>query len=129
MVIYIKKVFLVILLFLFNVIHIDSNSTKNLFYNDEDPYYIDTYTLYFINTNTNELKQKLSLLDINVLSYIINNEKYYARNIDILEQNYLKDKSLKDKIYYKEYGIKIDAINVSCEVEELIKLQNIIDIY
>lgn len=129
MVIYIKKFFLIILLFLFNIIHIDSNSTKNLFYDDKDPYYIDTYTLYFKNTDTKELKEKLSILDINVLNYIINEEKYYARNIDVLEENYLKDKPLKDKIYYEEYGIKIDAINVACEVEELIKLQNIIDIY
>lgn len=118
-----------ILFFLFNTLHIDSNSNKRLIYNRNELYENNINTVYFIDTNTNELREKLQNRNIQILSYIINEEKYYARNIDILEEIYLKDESLENKILYDIQGIKIDGIVVRCTNKELIELEELFKIY
>ncbi len=130
MVINIKKILLFIcLFFLFNTLEIDSNSDKILLYNKGDLYQEEYHKVYFYNTNSKELKNILNILDIDVLSYIIDDKKYYASNIDELTQKYIKDKSIEEQIYYDEYGIKIDSINIKCVNNELLKLEKLVNIY
>ncbi len=129
-VINIKKILLFIcFFFLFNTLEIDSNSDKILLYNKGDLYQEEFHKVYFYNTNSKELKSFLNILDIEVLSYIVDDKKYYASNIDELTQKYIKDKSIEEQIYYNEYGIKIDGINIKCINNELLKLENLTNVY
>ena len=123
------KLLTFIILFIFNVIHIDSNSTKRLVYDINDNYDNKVNTVYFINTTTNEFEEKQNIFDIQILSYIINDKKYYARNIEKLKEQFFKDKTLEEKIYYETYGIKIDALNIMCTNNELMKLDTVFGIY
>ena len=129
MVINLKIFFFLIFFFLFNTPHIDSNSSKRLIYDVNDLYSREYNKIYFVNTNTNELRETLEQLDIEILSYIIEEKKYYARSINELEEIYLQEKNETEKILYDINGIPIDAINVICTNNELIKLEKIIDIY
>lgn len=115
--------------FLFNTLEVDSNSNKTLFYDRNNLYEENHYTVYFINTNSIELEKVLNTLNIRVLSYIINDKKYYARNIDEIVSIYSKDKSLYEKTYYEKNGINIDGINIVSQNIELIKLEKNINIY
>ena len=126
----IKKLLLLFCLcFLFNVSEIDSNSDKVLFYDKEHLYDESNFKVYFVNTNSNELKNILNILDIRVLSYIIDDEKYYARNIDKLIEDYVSNKTLEEKIYYLNNGIQIDGINIVCQTNELLKLEALTNVY
>ena len=126
----IKKLLLLFCLcFLFNVGEIDSNSDKVLFYDKEHLYDESNFKVYFVNINSNELKNILNILDIRVLSYIIDDEKYYARNIDKLIEDYVSNKSLEEKIYYLNNGIQIDGINIVCQTNELLKLEALTNVY
>lgn len=109
--------------------HIDSNSNKRLMFDRINIYDENYYSIYFVNTNSKELNNKLNILDIDILSYIIDNKKYYARDINGLSEKYLKDKTLEERVYYESNGFKIDGINVVCQNNELLKLEKIIDIY
>ena len=130
MVVNIKRLLLFIcLFFLFNTLEADSNSDKLLFYDKKELYDENIYNVYFINTNSIKLENVINILDIEVLSYTIDNHKYYASNISELTNKYLIDKSINEELYYNEYGIKIDGITVLCTNEELIKLENMISIY
>ena len=40
-----------------------------------------------------------------------------------LVKTFIKDKSVEEKIYYELNGIKIDGITITCEVNELMKLE------
>ena len=126
----IKKLLLFFcLFFLFNTLEIDSNNTKILLYDRNNIDFEDYFKIYFNNTNTNELKEVLPNYNIRILSYIIDDKKYYARNIDELVSIYTRSKSLEEKIYYDNYGIKVDGINAMCEARELIKLEKVIHFY
>ncbi len=130
MVIIIKKILLFFcIFFLFNTLEVDSNSNKNLFYDRNNIYEENHYTVYFNNANSIELEEVLNNLNIRVLSYIIDDKKYYARNIDELVRLYSKDKSLYEKVYYENNGINIDGINIVSQNIELIKLEKIISVY
>jgi hypothetical protein len=130
MVIYIKKILLFLcFFFLFNTLEVDSNSDKLLFYNKNELYEENYHIIYFYNITSKELKSILNILDIEVLSYIIDNNKYYARNIDELTKIYCKDKNINEQLYYYEYGISIDAISIICTNNELLKLENLASIY
>ena len=118
-----------VLFFLFNTLHIDSNASKRLIYNKNNLYENNINIIYFIDTNTNELRDKLKNKKIEIISYIINDKKYYARNIDVLEEIYLKDENLENKIIYSIQGIKIDGIVLRCTNKELIELEKILKIY
>lgn len=124
-----KKIFLLLcLFFICNTPELNSNCDKELYY-EKNKYEENNYKIYFINTNSNELKNIIPNLDIRILSYIIDNEKYYARNIDELLNIYISDMNLSNKIYYEKNGIQIDGINVMCNTYELEKLENYIDIF
>lgn len=130
MVICIKKFLcFIIFFFLFNLNHIDSNSNKRLIYNSDDIYDVGSFKVYFINSSTDDLREVFDILDLNITSYTINGKKYYARNIDILENEFLKNKTKDEILYYMEHGIKVDKINVVCTINEIMKLENMVDIY
>ena len=115
--------------FLFNLNHIDSNSNKRLIYNSDDIYDVGSFKVYFVNSSIDDLREVFDILDLNITSYTINGKKYYARNIDILENEFLKNKTKDEILYYMEHGIKVDKINVVCTINEIMKLENMVDIY
>lgn len=124
------KIFIFISLFLiFNINEIDSNSDKILYYDSSDMHREDIFKVYLKDTNSIMLESILKGLNINILNYIIEDKKYYARNIDDLINKYTKDKSIEDKIYYEVNGIKIDALTIDCEVSELMKLEKLVKTY
>lgn len=123
------KLLTFIILFIFNTLYIDSNSSKRLIYDINDNYDNKLNTVYFIDLNTNDLQEKINIFDIQILSYIIGDKKYYARNIEKLKEQFFKDKTLEEKIYYETYGIKIDALNIMCTNNELMKLDTVFGIY
>ena len=126
----IKKILLSLcLFFLFNTLEIDSNYDKSLVYDKNNLYEEDDHIIYFYDMDNNKLKSIINKLNIEVLSYTIDDKVYYANSIDDLENKYLKDKSLDETIYYLEYGFRIDSIHVLCVNNELIKLEKIANIY
>lgn len=130
MVINIKKILLFLcLFFLFNTLEIDSNSDKVVIYDKVNLYDESVFKIYFDNVSSYELDSVLSNLNIRVLSYIIDEKRYYARSTRELMENYTKDLSINEKIYYDRYGLNIDGINAVCNNLDLIKLEELINIY
>lgn len=126
----IKKILLSLcLFFLFNTLEIDSNYDKSLVYDKNNLYEEDDHIIYFYDMDNNKLKSIINKLNIEVLSYTIDDKVYYANSIDDLEKVFLKDKSLDETIYYLEYGFRIDSIHALCVNNELIKLEKIANIY
>ena len=125
----IKKIILFLcLFFLFDTLKVDSNSEKYLLYDkniNEESY----RSIYFDRINSNILNDIINKLDINVLSYIIDEEKYYARNIDELINDYISEKELNEKIYYLNNGILIDGINIRCDNKIINELEKLTFIY
>lgn len=115
--------------FLFNTIHIDSNSSKRLIYNQNDLYESNISTIYFVNANSNDIRKILDYLNLEATTYIVEDKKYYVRNVDILLEVYNKNKSLEDKLFNEINGIKIDGIKVNCTNAELIEIDKWFDIY
>ena len=112
------------ILFIFNILHVDSDSSKNLFYTDSS-----YYNIYFVNTTSKELKESLKSVDMLILSYKIDGKKYYVNSIDELISEYCESKSLNEKLYYEENGVLIDSISVISDENEVKRLQNIVKIY
>ncbi len=130
MVINIKKILLFLcLFFLFNTLEIDSNSDKVVIYDKVNLYDESVFKIYFDNVSSYELDSVLSNLNIRVLSYIIDEKRYYARSTRELMENYTKDLSINEKIFYDRYGLNIDGINAVCNNLDLIKLEELINIY
>ena len=126
----ILRTFIFISLFLvFNINEIDSNSDKILYYDSSDIHVEDTFKVYLKNTNSNKLNEVLKILNIDVLNYTIEDKKYYARNIDDLIERFTKDKTLEEKIYYELKGVTIDSVTIYCEVDELMKFENLVKTY
>lgn len=126
----ILRTFIFISLFLvFNINEIDSNSDKVLHYDKTDIHVEDTFKVYFKSINSNELDDILKYVNVDVMNYIVEDKKYYARDINELVKTFIKDKSIEDKIYYELNGIKIDGITITCEVNELMKLENLTKVY
>ena len=126
----IKKIILfLLLLFSFNTLEVDSNSDKILFYDKSDLYLEDTFKVYLKDVNSIDLDNVLNDLNIRVLSYEIDNIKYYANDINELINKFVKDKPLEEKIYYENKGVFINSIVVNCTVNELIKLENLIEMF
>lgn len=115
--------------FLFNTIHIDSNSSKRLIYNQNDLYESNINIIYFVNANSNDIRKILDYLNLEATTYIVEDKKYYVRNVDILLEVYNKNKSLEDKLFNEINGIKIDGIKVNCTNAELIEIDKWFDIY
>lgn len=126
----IKKILIFLCFFLcFNTLEVDSNSDKIVYYDNNDLYNKKVYKLYFDSLNSNELNELIKEKDLQILSYYIDGNKYYARDIDELDNIYLKDKPLSEKIYYEYNGYNIDAIKVLCDVNEIINLKDKTHIY
>ena len=115
--------------FLFNTIHIDSNSSKRLIYNQNDLYESNKNTIYFVNANSYDIRKILDYLNLEATTYIVEDKIYYVRNVDILLEVYNKNKSLEDKLFNEINGIKIDGIKVNCTNAELIEIDKWFDIY
>ena len=96
--------------FLFNTIHIDSNSSKRLVYNQNDLYESNINTIYFVNANSNDIRKILDYLNLEATTYIVEDKKYYVRNVNILLEEYTKNKSLEEKLFDEINGIKVDGI-------------------
>ncbi len=125
----IKKIlFFLSIFFIFNISVLDSNSSKYLLYDKKDIYLEDYFTLYFKDVNSYRLESIINGLKVNIVSYIIDGNEYYVRNINDLIYEYTKNLELKDKLYYYDNGIDIEGINIICEVSELMVLDNLIDI-
>lgn len=116
------------LFFIFNVYEIDSESEKKLIYDTSKLYEEDNYLIYFKDLNSKELG-KFKNYNVDILSYLIDDKRYYARNSEILVEEYTKDMNLENKALYEINGVKINALNVVCTVEELIKIEHDFNIY
>lgn len=116
------------LFFLYNISDIDSESKKRLIYDVSNLYEEDNYLIYFKDLNSKEI-DKFKKYNIQILSYIIDDKKYYARNSEILIKEYTKEMNQERKVIYEINGIKINALNVVCTVEELIKIERDFNIY
>ena len=124
-----KTLIFITLFIVFNINEIDSNSDKALHYDKTDIHAEDTFKVYFKSINSNELNDILKYVNVDVINYIIKDKKYYARNINELVKTFIKDKSIEEKIYYELNGIKVDGITITCEVNELMKLENLTKVY
>ena len=124
-----KTLIFITLFIVFNINEIDSNSDKVLNYDKTDIHLEDTFKVYFKSLNSNELDNILKYVNVEVMNYIIDDKKYYVRNINELIKTFIKDKSVEEKIYYELNGIKIDGITITCEVNELMKLEKLTKVY
>ena len=124
-----KTLIFITLFIVFNINEIDSNSDKVLHYDKTDIHLEDTFKVYFKSINSNELDNILKYVNVEVMNYIIDDKKYYVRNIKELIKTFIKDKSVEEKIYYELNGIKIDGITITCEVNELMKLEKLTKVY
>ena len=125
----IKLLFMLTIFLTFNIGEIDSNSDKILYYDRSNLNYIDTFKIYFKDTNSYSLNNSLKKTNIQVISYTIDNKKYYARNIEELIKQYTKNLNNELKVYYHINGVKIDNITAICKVYDLIKLEKLERIY
>ena len=126
----IKKILVFLCFFiLFNTMEVDSNSDKIIYLDNDESYNKKVYTLYFDSINSIYLEDLIKTFNLNVLSYYIDDNKYYARNIDELNKLYLNDKTLSEKIYYEENGYIITSIKVLCSKEDIINLKAKTHIY
>lgn len=125
----IKLLFMLSIFLTFNTGEIDSNSDKILYYDRNNLNYIDTFKIYFKDTNSYSLNNSLKKTNIQVISYTIDNKKYYARNIEELIKQYTKNLNNELKVYYDINGVKIDNITAICKVYDLIKLEKLERIY
>ena len=116
------------LFFLFNISDIYSESEKKLIYDVSKLYEEDNHLIYFKDLNSNDI-YKFKKYNIQILSYLIDGKKYYARNNEILVNEYTKEMNQEKKALYKINGVKINALNVVCTVEELIKIEHDFNIY
>lgn len=116
------------LFFLFDIYEIDSESEKKLIYDTSKLYEEDNYLIYFKDLNSKEL-DRLKKYNVDILSYLIGDERYYARNSQALIKEYTKDMNMENKILYEINGVKINALNVVCTVEELINIERDFKIY
>lgn len=125
----IKLLFMLTIFLTYNIGEIDSNSDKILYYDRNNLNYIDTFKIYFKDTNSYSLNNSLKKTNIQVISYTIDNKKYYARNIEELIKQYTKNLNNELKVYYDINGVKIDNITAICKVYDLIKLEKLERIY
>lgn len=126
----IKKIlFFFILFFTFNTLEIESNSDKYLVYNRKDIYDTGSFKVFFYNANSEKLDKFIKENNIIVKYYIVNDKKYYVRNIDKLILLYTSEMNSNDKIYYLYNGINIDGVYVNTSVEKLMLFEKEFNIY
>ena len=124
-----KILFFFILFFTFNTLEIESNSDKYLIYNRKDIYDTGSFKVFFYNANSEKLDKFIKENNIIVKYYIVNDKKYYVRNIDKLILLYTSEMNSNDKIYYLYNGINIDGVCVNTSVEKLMLLEKEFNIY
>lgn len=124
-----KILFFFILFFTFNTLEIESNSDKYLIYNKKDIYDTGSFKVFFYNANSEKLDKFIKENNIIVKYYIVNDKKYYVRNIDKLILLYTSEMNSNDKIYYLYNGINIDGVCVNTSVEKLMLLEKEFNIY
>lgn len=118
-----------ILFFTFNTLEIESNSDKYLVYNRKDIYDTGSFKVFFYNANSEKLDKFIKENNIIVKYYIVNDKKYYVRNIDKLILLYTSEMNSNDKIYYLYNGINIDGVCVNTSVEKLMLLEKEFNVY
>ena len=124
-----KILFFFILFFTFNTLEIESNSDKYLVYDRKDIYDTGSFKVFFYNANSEKLDKFIKENNIIVKYYIVNDKKYYVRNIDKLILLYTSVKNSNDKIYYLYNGINIDGVCVNTSVEKLMLFEKEFNIY
>lgn len=124
-----KILFFFILFFTFNTLEIESNSDKYLVYNRKDIYDTGSFKVFFYNANSEKLDKFIKENNIIVKYYIVNDKKYYVRNIDKLILLYTSEMNSNDKIYYLYNGINIDGVCVNTSVEKLMLLEKEFNVY
>ena len=124
-----KILFFFILFFTFNTLEIESNSDKYLVYDRKDIYDTGSFKVFFYNANSEKLDKFIKENNIIVKYYIVNDKKYYVRNIDILILLYTSEMNSNDKIYYLYNGINIDGVCVNTSVEKLMLFEKEFNIY
>lgn len=133
MVIIIKTIIKLLLFFsiaIFDIDSIDSNSDKVLLIDRVNIHDENNYNIYFKdNVNVYDLDIIVDNYNIKINSYIIDNKKYYAKDINELIDKYSIDKNMEEKIYYKLRGFNIDGLNVTCENIDLINLSKVEKLY
>lgn len=115
--------------FIFDLEEINSNSDKKLLYNLNNIHEENYYKIYLKNVNTIKLKEIINILDLDIISYGIDKDVYYSKNIDLLLKDYSKNLSLEDKLNYEIKGINVDFITTRCEIDKIIKLEDMGLIY
>lgn len=124
-----KLFILFISFFIFDLSVIDSNSDMRVIYNLNNTEEEGYFKLYFRGINSRELDEILNDLDIKVLSFIVDDKKYYIDSVDKLVNEYVKDMSIDKRLYYEINGIKIDGLTTVSEVSKIIKLEKLNVIY
>ncbi len=124
-----KILFFFILFFTFNTLEIESNSDKYLVYDRKDIYDTGSFKVFFYNANSEKLDKFIKENNIIVKYYIVNDKKYYVRNIDKLILLYTSEMNSNDKIYYLYNGINIDGVCVNTSVEKLMLFEKEFNIY
>ena len=124
-----KILFFFILFFTFNTLEIESNSDKYLVYDRKDIYDTGSFKVFFYNANSEKLDKFIKENNIIVKYYIVNDKKYYVRNIDKLILLYTSEMNNNDKIYYLFNGINIDGVCVNTSVEKLMLFEKEFNIY
>lgn len=124
-----KILFFFILFFTFNTLEIESNSDKYLVYDRKDIYDTGSFKVFFYNANSEKLDKFIKENNIIVKYYIVNDKKYYVRNIDKLILLYTSEMNSNDKIYYLYNGINIDGVCVNTSIEKLMLLEKEFNIY
>jgi len=109
--------------FIFDLQEINSNSDKKLLYNLNNKNEEKYYKIYLKNINSHKLKDIINDLDLDIISYGINEKVYYSKDINNLINDYTKNLSIENKIYYTINGINIDYITTRCETEKIIELE------
>lgn len=124
-----KILFFFILFFTFNTLEIESNSDKYLVYDRKDIYDTGSFKVFFYNANSDKLDKFIKENNIIVKYYIVNDKKYYVRNIDKLILLYTSEMNNNDKIYYLYNGINIDGVCINTSVEKLMLFEKEFNIY
>ena len=116
--------------FIYNLESVDSNSDKILLYDNVNIHDENNFKVYFKNSiNSYNIDSLINKFNIEIISYIVDDKYYYAKdNIDLINK-YTNNKSLEEKIYYELKGINVEGLYVKCENNEIIKLSKVEKIY
>lgn len=110
---------------------VDSNSDKVLLYDKSNLIDKSYYSIYFKHLNVLNVNDLISKYNIEILSYVIDDKKYYItnNNIEELISKYTIDMNNEEKYNYEINGFYIDAINVISDVNNLIEIEKEYHIY